>query len=308
MSSPTALQPAGPHDCALGMAIPLEVDAFMRDLDPAVDKDFAKHFVRENTPRKPVSDEFYQQAFRTVAEGIERACADVEKRGVTVARCLMLSDLTGLFDRAKVVTIFAHWRFVSIREDDIIDPEAILKQLRSPDEEVHRLVREEALRRQFDLFESDRARLATLLNDIAAAANATYLHSREPDDVFEVRPGEAILHRVTFESAFEGSIRPGRCIELFDGMHTVTEFIEAIPTAFDGVLDLTVCHSMVLGRAVKKKRPRCVVALSRRAVDLRVKVALYEIAVRMIRCRPQPFMSVLSQIATRPRYIGGAHD
>jgi hypothetical protein len=308
MSSYPALNPAGPRDCALGMAIPLKVEAFAHDLAAAVDKDFAKHFVRMNTPSRPVSDNFYELAFKAVADGMERACSAVEKRGVKVARCLTLLDLPGLFAQAKVVTIFAHWRFVSIREDDIIDPEAILKQLRSPDEEVHRLVREEALRRQFDLFESDRACLATLLNDIAAAANATYLHSREHDDVFEVMPGEAILHRVTFESAFEGSIRPGRCIELFDGMHTVWEFIEAIPSAFEGLLDLTVCHSMVLGRAVKKMRPRCVVALSRRPVDLRVKIALYEIAVRMIRCRPQPFMSVLSQIATRPRYIGGAND
>lgn len=312
MSKETALQPVGPRDCALGMAIPLDVDAFTRDLDN-VDKDFAKHFVRMNTPQKPVSDEFYRDAFRAAADGIERECATVERRGVTVARNLTLDRLPRLFAHAKVVTIFAHWRFTSIKEEDIINPSAILDLLRSSQEPIHRLIRKEVLLRHPDYLEQERAErqsLATLLNEIASAANDTYLRSRGScsEGILEVNPAQTILHRVTFESAFAGFLRAADAIELSDGMHTVSEFAESIPATFDGVLDLTVCHSMVLGGAVKAKRPHCTVALGRCATDLRVRIALYEIAVRMIRGRRKTFMDVLTTIATRPQYPGGPDE
>jgi hypothetical protein len=218
MSNHTALDSVGPRDCALGMAIPLDAEAFTRDLAPTVDKDFAKHFLRMNAQPRPLTDEFYADTFMAAAAGgIERACAAVEGRGVTVVRNLTLAELPQLFVSAKVVTIFAHWLFKSIKDDDIINRDAILALLRCPREEIHELVREEVLLRQPDFFESEGNGLAALLNEIASKAREAYLLPGDDCEagILEAEP-RTILHRVAFESAFEGAIRPARAIELFD--------------------------------------------------------------------------------------------
>jgi hypothetical protein len=218
------------------------------------------------------------------------------------------NGMTALFARAKVITIFAHWRFVQIVDDDIVDPGEVLRRLRSAKEEIHKLIAEEVRRRSPGLLESAtiengslRRTIASLLNEIASDANETYHREARKggDGVFGTASARPILHRVTFELAFGEAIRHGSAIEMFDGMHTAAEFIAAVPAAFDGFLDLTLCHSMVLGMAVKQRRPLATVAFGVFDTDLRARIALYEIAIGRLACRSQPMIDVLTRIARR---------
>jgi hypothetical protein len=79
----------------------------------------------------------------------------------------------------------------------------------------------------------------------------------------------------------------------------VADFVAAVPPAYDGFLDLTLCHSMILAMAVKRDRPDTTVGFGVYETDLRVRMALYEMAIRRLACRRQPMIDVLTKIATR---------
>ena len=60
--------------------------------------------------------------------------------------------------------------------------------------------------------------------------------------------------RDTMDSIFQGLLNPGNRLELPDGLHTKEETELSIASSFEGVLDLTVCTSTVLGDYVGGRR------------------------------------------------------
>jgi hypothetical protein len=51
-------------------------------------------------------------------------------------------------------------------------------------------------------------------------------------------------------------------VEFFDGMKPIAEIADGIPTDFDGLLDLCVCHPLGLAKLIKELRPNCLVKLT----------------------------------------------
>ena len=83
--------------------------------------------------------------------------------------------------------------------------------------------------------------------------------------------------------------KTSRDIELADGLRSVDEFISEIPQDFIGVLDLTVCHSVVLGNAIKRERPEITIAMNRHAASARTRLVLYLAILRELKRKPQLF-------------------
>jgi hypothetical protein len=186
----------------------------------------------------------------------------------------------------------SHWRFCALQPEEIVDAEALMTALSNPPNAVVAAFRS-ALG---DSWPPDRAQdrtaLADALNVVLAAGHAAYAEAgRIP--VMELKIPEVRLNRLTLENAFAGAIAAGRCVEFGDGMRTAGEFVDCVPLLFDGLLDLTICNSAVLGHQVKEQRRRCVVAVSRHPVEPFIRLARYRLIIDALAKKPRPYGELL---------------
>jgi hypothetical protein len=309
--SPRAsITPVGAHDCALGIAVPLTREEFLDDLRPSSGKDFAPH-VRRVNELEGAADEFYwSSVYAPIATAVERSCVAVERAGVYVRRRLALAELQPLLEQYKVVTLVAHWKFATVKPMDVIAPRKFLAAIARPSSPLQERAASAILEQSPALLDgtesaSDdilRETIARAIVPVISAAHAAYRRPGEDEDeLAEPRPADLRrVTRVVVEEAFPESVRAAPAIEFADGMHTVAAFIDAIPRLFDGVLDMTVCNSVILGAAVKRSRPDCLVAVNRYPAEMHVRLTLYQLAVVPLAKRKAPYIDVLTKQRKRP--------
>lgn len=285
------MKAVSPRDCALAFALPLTEERFVSDLR-SPDHDYAA-FICDGLRVDGVEDYYYwRTVYRKFALSMERRCRDVAQMGVTVVQNATEADFAALFERHAVVTLVSHWRFCALEAADILDARAIVDALQTPANALVAAFRAALGNGQLERMASDRQYLADALNDVIAAGHAAYGNDgRVPLMALDIPPVR--LTRVTLERAFSGAVVPGRSVEFADGMKTVREFVNCIPPAFDGLLDLTICNSAVLGREVKEHR-HCVVAVNRHPTEPFIRMAMYRAAIRMLRRKPGPYAEVIS--------------
>lgn len=319
MNSPNpALQEVTPRDCALALTIPLTREQFLSDLAQTQNKDYAAHVKRRNFKPRFDDDYYWDEVYRPLPRIVGQICNEVEKRGVTVKRSLMLSELPDLLKNFKVITLIAHWRFSKIRPEEITDPNGFLAALHAPQNEVQRAVRQEIMKSCPELLneqflrqtseEEMRGKTVAAINPIIAAAHALY-RQRDSNDTKSQSAGVhddlltevslLRLTRVAFEQAFPTQIAASRAIEFSDGLHNIAQFVETIPDNFDGLLDLTVCNSVIVGEVIKFNRPKCLVAVNRYPTQPHVRLAFYKLAIEMLSRRPALYIDVLTKLHTR---------
>jgi hypothetical protein len=312
--SSRSLASVSPRDCALVITVPLTRDEFLGDLAAPGRKHFASHVVASNAVRGASEDYYWNSVYGPVARTTTRVAARAEKLGVTVRRGARIADLTDLLSAFPVVTLIAHWRFARFAPDDIVDVAGFLDALGRAEGRVPRALRREVTALRPDLgadersgngSEVSREELATILNQVVAKTHALYSRREAggetapaPDDERTGHPLDR-LTRVAVERAFPCHLAPARAVEFADGLRTVPEVVDAVPTDFDGVLDLTVCNSVILGEAIKRERPRCLVPVNRYPAGLAARMTLYSLAVSELARRPAPYIDVLARIHKR---------
>jgi hypothetical protein len=305
----SALQPVNPNECALAVAIPLSRERFLADLALPDEKDFVHHFRAERGLQRATPEfcwEVYEDREAILAEAV---CREAERQGVRVCRDARLADLTDLLNRFPVVTLVAHWRFAPVEPEDISDAPRLLELLLSPETEARW-----AIRRAFETLDSQllQAKTAALLSDdelrqrvaevIRTAASEAERLYWDDDASRRFNPQQmpdGLQDRLTrreFEQAFPDCIAPARGVEFSDGMFTVPELVEAVPQDFTGLLDLTVCNSVILANSIRHRRPNCLVAANRRPAELRARIYLYGLEVSLLAKQPMPFIEVIKQV------------
>lgn len=295
------LDPCSPSDCALAVGLPLTREAFLGQLSPGYPGDFARSVVCAR-PRAGVDPEAYWTTdYGPVAGVVERVCSRVERLGVRVVRAARRADLGGLLRRYRVVTVVAHWRFVGLGADDLLDPAGLLAELTTPrillQQQIARAVAVRAPELLADGPGQDRARapevLLEALNSMIADAHRGYHRG----GVGDCAAHEEVLQRLTrpaLEEAFPTLVRAAGSVELADGMHTVGEFVGEVPLDFAGVLDLSVCNSVLLGHAVKRIAPECLVANNRYPADLARRITLYRLVIEQLSRRSGSYPDAMS--------------
>jgi hypothetical protein len=291
----------------MAIAVPLTRGQFISDLARPDLKDYATH-VRRANHLDGASEEYYSDLFERSAKVARRVCDEVEAMGVTVRRAAKPHDLTDLLQNFKVVTLVTHWRFTRLLPEDIIDVHGLLHALAVPEGHVQEAVRRAILARGPELLDEEmvfnaqtadlRERLASTLSAIAAASHALY--GATSDDLPSAGNGASpnTIERLTrsdLEQAFPGLIAFGRSVEFSDGMRSIQEVVEAVPNGFNGMLDLTTCNSVILGKAIKARHPYCLVAMNRYATALHVRMAIYKLVIEDLARRASPFADALSR-------------
>lgn len=304
-SQHASIAAVGPRDCALCVAVPLTREDFFADLAAPERKDFVQHVRRVNSLAGAADEFYWSSVYAPIAATVERACVTAARLGVDVRQRIMFADLPSLFAKKKVLTLVAHWRFTRVTASDVVEPRHFLDTIERPANPLQARVAGAILEQSPQLlndcaaatYDALRERIAAAITPVIAAAHAAYRRPDKPvaESVGEPRPVDLRrVTRVAVEEAFPTSIRPAPAIELADGMHTVPEFIEAIPRSFDGVLDMTVCNSVIVGAAVKRARPDCLVAVNRYPAEMHVRMTFYALAVESLARRNAPYIDVLT--------------
>ena len=293
-----------PDDCALAFAIPLTRERFLSALAQPEEKDFVFEF-RKGRGLERADPEFCWQVYEAEEVALVSAvCEQIAHHGVTIAYDVDLTQLTALLTEFSVVTLVAHSRFVEFEIADIATPLAILNILREPPLELHQQIRASVIDLDPDLLECGdgvenlQSRLCNVFRTIANQAEKLYADedvqiTRNPDHHLRTR-----LTRAEFERAFPSAIHGARVIEFSDGLHTIPELVQSIPNEFSGLLDLTVCNSVIPAAAIRDER-RCLVAANRKPAELRARMYLYGLEIDSLATNPRPFIDVIRDVHSR---------
>lgn len=294
------------RDCALVVGVPLTREQFLEDLSKPDSKDFASHFRRKNF-RANASEEFYLDLFELSARVARRVCDEVEAMGVTVKRAADLSDLNAMLRNFQCVTLVAHWRFVQVRPEDIIDVRGLWRALAAPEGRGQSAVAHAVSLKDPTLLAPETAApeqeqtlrelLAKALDSIAKDSHALY-KARGGASPAEVLSPDGVLERLTrveIEQSFPGLILPGKSVEFSDEMHSVQEVVSATPEGFQGMLDLTSCNSVILAKEIKSRHPDCIIAANRYETPLHVCMSIYKLVIQLLASNAMSYADALSK-------------
>ncbi|AUX41096.1 uncharacterized protein SOCE26_025010 [Sorangium cellulosum] len=296
-----------PADCALALAIPLTKAEFFGDLAEGAPKDFARSVARRLPALR--REVLWDDHYGPLAGLVERVASDARAHGVTVATGVTLADLRALLARHAAVTLVAHWRFPPILPGDIVDAGEIVAALARPSCAVTRHLKEHLGAKQPDLLAPGAAAgrdPAALCASLAAALNdalePTRLHYEGPRNPAPPGPDGAPapplrLTRVAVEEAFPRALRGGPAVELSERLHPVGDVVEAVPDGFDGVIDLSVCNSIILGEAIKRRRGACLVVVNERPAMLSFRMVRYKYIIRDLHREPARYTDVMIRLS-----------
>ncbi len=268
-------RPSPPADCALLLSIPLDRAGFFADLrNPA--KDFVRRF-RLDRPNQ--TEESLWKAYEPYAELATGACERVRNLGVRVITSASLGALHAAVQQSPVTTLVAHWRSALFRPEDITSPDRVAAYLRD------------------GAAPEDKTELARRLNAVLKAADKRF------DDVLPGSAGEAAakqrkwyVRRLALEAELGPAIGCGAAVEFADGLHSIPEILAGVPAQFTGVLDLTVCQSVVLAEEIRAKCRHCLVLSSANLTSLDFRLALYAQIIDVLAARPQPFEDAVTTV------------
>jgi hypothetical protein len=278
----------------------LSEDEFLRDLDDAAPKDLAKS-IRRQWPLR--GNTLFAERYRPLADLAAGVAEVVADSGVTVSRGTRLADLPAMFERHKVVTLVAHWCFADLRGEDISSADGFRALLAAsaalgegdgnlPDRPTDTLLWEDPLVQSAQTATD----LAAALNRLLAPGRRYYEWVRSPRR--EVPSGESAtagVTRVLLEELYPRFIVPGRCLELADRLCTVWEFIEQVPPGFDGIVDMTVCNSIIAVEPLRRRRAGCNAITNTFRARAEVRLEMYRHAILSLAEEREPFEEVAAR-------------
>ncbi len=286
--------PCSPADCALLLAMPIDRAGFLADL-----KNPAKEFVRRfQLNRQNQTADSLWKGYEPLASQAIEVGARVASRGVRVRHPVTLAALTTSVTTSAVVTLFAHWRSALFRPDDIVSPHIAAAYLR---EHV-----------SGGGITEDKPDLAHRFNVLLNSPDSRF------DDVLAGSAGEAAarqrkwyVRRSEIEAEIGRAFQGGASIEFDEGLRPIAEVLACFPPEFTGVLDLTVCQSVLFGEEVRAKCRHCLVITSALLTSADFRLALYGQIIEILTHDPQPFedavlrarRSLIARYATKPKKI-----
>lgn len=293
-----------PSECALAFVIPTDEAEFARDLRRGPDRDFTFDFAgRPDVVDDGAVRRNYDLRYRPEVEVIADVVATASPLGVGVIRGLDPADLGELCRRFSVINLVAHWKPANVYWDDVRDPIelaarlgegrdpiwAAIRGLLSPEET--RAIREPGVTRR---------RLQGLLAD---ALNRFVMHDGvDPEAPRASRDHRTYRNRDRLDAAVSDPrvLEPGNRVEFSDGRHAVNAVVARLPADFDGVLDLSVCYSVFLAEAVRRRCPRCRrIIANEDATAPRFRLLVYKYVYKLLAAQPYDYLAVLGELRER---------
>jgi hypothetical protein len=138
-------------------------------------------------------------------------------------------------------------------------------------------------------------------------------HAQFVADVEAVEPvlkkwGVTVLHDTSLEDFAKGLREPfdvmilfshwkDDTVELSSGLETISALLDAVPPAFDGILDLCVCHPMALVTELHFRRPGCIVKYLPTEAAPHFWMYFYRTLFSQLQTRDLTYLTALEEVA-----------
>lgn len=282
-----------PHQCALALAIPLSYAEFLAELKAPENKDFVKSLVHRHSSLTEAS--LWEMVYARTAAITTSVAAAVEKRGVTVVQNTTLGNFQQLLKDFSVVTLVAHWRPAQYYASDFLCPQQMATELVDSEQalapQLRRQLGPEWLQRLQEMLRKGQSEpviakyLAQGLNTILASEQifSPPTARRSGIQAFYDEEYRAYCNRAAMDDWWQGKVIPGNRVEFADRLYPLETVVNAIPEEFTGLLDLTVCNSVLLGNQIKHQR-KCMVLVNQAPTSVELRMVIYKGMIELL-CR-----------------------
>lgn len=275
----------------MAVALPMTWEAFSHEAR-SERHDFAGSVVRGSGRSVAQAwDEVYRPS---VVQTCARVAARVESLGGTLELNATEATLRMLIRHYPVVCVVAHLVPSRVVPDDVVDPDAVLRIISAGDSIVARCLGA-ILDQQKPLPTHDLQHAVAALLDDALKPTRTWCGAVVQRD--QRSAPSPILTRPMLEDCLGKALRGARVLELRDGIHTTSELVDMIPLAFDGVLDLSVCNSFMLGESIKRWRRRCLVIENAYLARIDLRLARFALGLTLLAQRATRYTDMLRDLS-----------
>lgn len=294
-------KPVSPHDCGLAIAVPLSEKQFLSKLNRDGEGNFVQTFCQE---RRNLSARGLWSVYEPYADFVRRVVAEAARAGVSIVLDAELHDFEQLTRQREVVTLVAHWRSALFKPADIIDLPSTVAQLTDNESHLNRALKQWGGVSPEAPLSVDAAAICHVLNRylmagllpsdsppaLKALGRTTRLH-------YEIYSRRQVIDRIS-------SFRGGPSVEFSSGFAGLNDVVTSIPTEFAGLLDLTVCNSVMLAESIRRLRPRCLALANEDLAFLDFRLALYAEVLRNLVRQPEPYEDLVFRIRKELKEIG----
>lgn len=294
-------KPVSPRDCGLAVAIPLDWNGFVEKLNRPAEGNFVQAFSQD---RQNLSPQGLWALYEPFAKFAQDVATSARQRGVSVVLDASPDDFRRLLSKHEVVTLIAQWKSALFKPADIVDPPAVASDLRDPQSELSKALQ------QF----SSVPPLSTSLNDAASVAsflNQCLVHGLVIPSSSNGEPGLGTITRFHYELNRRRKLlesvtffRGGPSVEFSSGFLGLQEAVEIVARDFTGLLDLTVCNSVMLAESIRRARPHCSVLANEDLAYLDFRLAIYAEVLRNLVRRAEPYEDVVYRIRKELKEAG----
>ena len=280
-----------PDDCAFLLAIPTDREGFAKDLhDPA--KDFLQAHFRDSA----LSDEAKWRTYEPTAEDLNSLLRFLGRKKVRVMANATVADWQRTQEVAKVVILFAHWRSGTIRDAEVQWSKINLLELGSKTENgilgrVRQILKEAR---------GDQATLVTKLNQMLLEGQlgphpwfGKGLNQRAASPEHRL-----FINRKFLDEALPGVFGRNTSVEFSDGLISIETIASCALPSFTGVIDLSVCNSILLGELIKCYAPRCLTVSTRLPARVDFRIIFYRALFDLL-AQGRPYVSTLEDLRRR---------
>jgi hypothetical protein len=202
-----------------------------------------------------------------------------------------------------VVALVAQWRSALFRTSDIQDAHAIFDRLSDPTS---------GLRASMQRFGSVASkpesaateRLVEYLNQsLLCGLQIPGAKGKEPR-LGEITRFQYELFRRRELLPTDPMFRGGAGAEFAEGFCSANEIVSCFPPEFSGLVDLTVCNSVLLAESIRRAYPDCLVLANEDLAYLDFRLATYAQVIRSLSDQPEPAKSMRSYpVSTRINHV-----
>jgi hypothetical protein len=289
-----------PSDCGLAVTIPLDRETFAKKLEREEEGNFVQAFRAE---RSALSVDGLWRLYQPYADLASEIANRVRAFGVSVVLDVSLDQFASLLRSHAVVALVAQWRSALFRASDIQDAHAIFDRLSDPTSPPRQSIQRFGSGAR-NPESADTEILAEYLNQsLLCDLQIPGANGKEPR-LGEITRFQYQIFRRRESLAMETLFRGGAGAEFAEGFHSVNEIVSCFPPEFSGLVDLTVCNSVLLAESIRRAYPDCLVLANEDLAYLDFRLATYAQVIRSLSGQPEPYEDVVYRIRKELQEIG----
>ena len=200
----------------------------------------------------------------------------------------------------QVAIILAHWKGEKVYASDILLPcELTFKLLTDSSDEVDYLRQLIGFVKLNDIIAAVKQDASVELTNLLTETFNELINEYDfsGTDVWEqdIQKRKA-RNRDYLVQVFGRSLCPGNGVEFFNGLVSAQGFVDRVPNAYNGVLDITICYSVILANMLNRERRNCICISNENELTPSFQLTRLLAICQLMSIKQADFLSALSQV------------